>query len=170
MWASVYAFGSHLALVGPTLDMARSPVFTPSTASTSSLHVPSIGTSALQRLYSSTALYSPLQLYSSTSSTVYIPLHHPSACCSRCKLRPLGLRLEFKRRQGGLHWQSRALRCASQVSNTLYGIARNLCQLPKKAVGAFADPLLPMFLHQNPKSLQTLERWQAGSASYLLTI
>ena len=42
------------------------------------LHVPSIGTSALQRLYSSTALYSPLQLYSSTSSTVYIPLHHPS--------------------------------------------------------------------------------------------
>ena len=42
------------------------------------LHVPSVGTSALQRLYSSTALYSPLQLYSSTSSTVYIPLHPPS--------------------------------------------------------------------------------------------
>jgi len=42
------------------------------------LHVPSIGTSALQRLYSSTTLYNPLQLYSSTSSTVYIPLHHPS--------------------------------------------------------------------------------------------
>ena len=55
MWASVYAFGSHLALAVPMLDTARSPVFTPSTASTSPLHGPRVGTCALQRLYISAA-------------------------------------------------------------------------------------------------------------------
>ena len=81
MWASVYAFGSHLALVGPTHYMARSSAFTHSLyiASTKRRYMrPAEAPPPLQPLHSLYILYSysctalhvhPLQLYISLYST-----------------------------------------------------------------------------------------------------
>jgi hypothetical protein len=80
MWASVYAFGSHLALVGPTHYMARSSAFTHSLyiASTKRRYMrPAEAPPPLQPLHSLYSLYTALQLY--ILYTVYIPLQHPSA-------------------------------------------------------------------------------------------
>ena len=67
----VYAYGSHLALVGPTLDMVRSSrrrrVLT---LYLQPLHVPSVGTHTRQSFYSSTAS-TALQPQSEQYTTLY---------------------------------------------------------------------------------------------------